>query len=556
VSLCSFRNDPFNNLGAPRLSPARTRLLSALILFSLAAVLRGVLANERNLWADELFSLAMATGHSLEHPAAAADSTKGDFVQWSSAEPAAAYRRYLQHEEPPAGSGRVIRAVLLSDTSPPLYYLLLNWWTRASGTSDRAVRLFSVLWALAAFPLIWILAHRLGGWRAAVSTAVLYSLAPVSLYYSVEGRMYSMLWFLALAFMWLTVRLHDQGTRPGTLLLWTLAGAAGFLTHYFFAFVWAAGVLWILLHPGRVSRVSLVAAIAATAVAVLPWYLQLPSSLSRWRVTGTWLNVPLSWRQAISAPLLLAWNLVAGHGSWGGSRWGDRALAILFIILAVGIWRRRAVASVFRPLPRLLWLWVLAACLGPLVFDLLRGTMASLVGRYALAGLPAALLIAGLGLSLLTPRANAGLLAFMLLAWSSGGRAVFHDPRSWEPFAGLGRELSSWVQPGDLVIVHSIPSGVVGVARYVSSSAPVAAWVGQLGTRRLPRDLETLLAGRRRVALVIVHSVSEPAPEELWLRAHASLLKLENIRSARLLYFAPMDGPTFRPASAAESTRR
>jgi uncharacterized membrane protein len=532
------------------------RLLFALLLFGLAAVLRGVLANERGLWADELFSLAMATGHSLEHPAAAADSTKGDFVQWSTAEPAVAYHRYLRYEEPPAGSDRVIRAVLLSDTSPPLYYLLLNWWTRVSGTSDHAVRLFSVLWALIAFPLVWAMGHRLGGWRAGVSTAVLYSLAPVSLYYSVEARMYSMLWFLAVAFMWLTVRLHDQGTRPGTLLLWTLAGAAGFLTHYFFAFVWAAGVLWIVLHPGRVSRAALIAPLAATALAILPWYMQLPSSLSRWRVTGTWLNVPLTWGQAFTAPLLLGWNLVAGHGSWGGSRWADRTLAVLFIVLAVGIWRRRAVASLFGSLPRLLWLWILAACLGPLVFDLLRGTMASLMGRYALAGLPAALLIAGLGLSFLTPRANAALLALILLAWSSGVRAVFHDPRSWEPFAGLGGELSSWARPGDLVIVHSIPSGVVGVARYVSSSVPIAAWVGQLGTRRLPRDLETLLAGHERVALVVVHSVSEPAPEELWLRAHARLLKLENMRSARILYFAPMDGPIFRPASAAESTLR
>jgi hypothetical protein len=534
---------------------ARRRLLSALLLFGLAAVLRGLLAGERGLWADELFSLAMATGHSLEHPAAAADSSKGDFVEWPAAAPARAYHHFLQHESPPAATGRVIRAVLLSDTSPPLYYLLLNWWTRAAGTSDFALRLFSALWALAAFPLLWIMGERLGGWRAALSAAVLFALAPPSLYYAVEGRMYSMLWFVALAFMFLTVRLHDRGYTPGTLLLWIVAGAAGFVTHYFFAFIWAAGVLWILLHPGRLSRAAIVAAMLTTLLAVLPWYSQLPASLSRWRVTGTWLNGALSWQQAFSAPVLLAWDFFAGRGSWGGSRWMDRCLAALIVLLAVAIWRR-GVRPLFAPLPGLIWLTILAACLGPLVFDLLRGTFASLVGRYALAGLPAAMLLAGFALSLLSPPTNCGLLALIVLAWSPGIRAVFHNPRQWEPYALIGTELSHWSRPGDLVIVHSIPSGVLGVTRYITTPVPVAAWVGQLGRRRVPRDIEALLAGQRRVALVKVHPVGEPAPEEAWLRSHATLVKQERIETADLLYFVPVDELTFLSANAAASTRR
>src|SRR5215210_3312036 len=246
---------PVNDLscrpGADRVSPLRRRMLSALLLFGLAALLRGVLATEQGLWADEVFSLAMATGHSLEHPAADADPAQGDFVESREAQPPTTYTRYLQHEAPAAGARRVIRAVLLSDTSPPLYYLLLNLWTRAAGTSDFALRFFSVLWALAAFPLVWMLGDRLGGRWGGFSAALLYTLAPPSLYYSVEGRMYAMLWCLALVCIWLTVRLHDRGAQPATLLLWIIVGAAGFLTHYFFAFVWIAAVLWLVLHPGR-----------------------------------------------------------------------------------------------------------------------------------------------------------------------------------------------------------------------------------------------------------------------------------------------------------------
>lgn len=529
-------------------------MLSALFLFAFAAMLRGVLAGERGLWADELFSLAMATGHSLEHPAADADSTQGDFVEQPGPQAPAAYSRYLRHEEPPAGARRVIRAVLLSDTSPPLYYLLLNLWTRGAGTSDLSLRLFSVLWALGAFPLIWLLAERTGGRSTAISAVLLYTLAPPSLYYAVEGRMYAMLWFLALGFIWLTLRLHDRGPERPTLLLWMVAAAAGFLTHYFFAFVWLAGVIWLALHPGRIPRSYQAGAVLVTMAALVPWYMQLPASLSRWRVTGSWLNLPLSVAQALSAPILLGWNLLAGRGIWGGSRWMDRLLAAVLLVLVWAVWRR-GIRQLFSPPLRLLWLWVLAACFGPLAFDLLRGTFASLIARYALAGLPAAMLLLGYALSRLPPREHIIFLGLIIFAWLPGIRRVFQDPRSWEPYLEVARDLSTEASAGDLIIVHSIPSGVLGVARYLSASTPVVAWIGQLRRRQVPQDLEALLPGRRRVILVRVHHLGQPAPEEDWLREHARLLKQRRIQSADVLYFVPNQGTTFA-ATAAASVRR
>jgi hypothetical protein len=78
---------------------------------------------------------------------------------------------------------------------------------------------------------------------------------------------------------------------------------------------------------------------------------------------------------------------------------------------------------------------------------------------------------------------------------------------------------------------------VLGVARYLEADLPMAAWVGQLGRRRVPDDIEALVAGRPRVAFVRVHDVGEPAPEEDWLRAHASLLGERRIGSASVAYF-------------------
>jgi hypothetical protein len=57
------------------------RQFALLLLCITAALLRVALAVQPGLWADEIFSLAMATGHSLEHPAADADPSLGDFVE-------------------------------------------------------------------------------------------------------------------------------------------------------------------------------------------------------------------------------------------------------------------------------------------------------------------------------------------------------------------------------------------------------------------------------------------------------------------------------------------
>jgi hypothetical protein len=88
------------------------------------------LLTRHSLWPDELFSLAMATGHSLEHPAKDADVSQGDFVETYEPAKANEYRKILKHDSPPASPARVLRAVFKSDTSPPLYYLMLYAWTR------------------------------------------------------------------------------------------------------------------------------------------------------------------------------------------------------------------------------------------------------------------------------------------------------------------------------------------------------------------------------------------------------------------------------------------
>lgn len=532
---------------------ARRERILLLALLVGAGLFRIALAVRPGLWGDEVFSLATATGHSLEQPAAEADRVLGDYVEAPDPLPPAAYRRYLEHDDPPAGPGRVMRAVLLSDTNPPLYYLLLNAWTRAFGTGDAPLRLFSVLWALACVPLLWIVAHRLGGRRMAWSAVALYAIAPASVYYATEGRMYTLVWLPGLALAWATLELQRRGPRPGALAVWIGSGAVGLLTHYFFGFVWLACAGWLLTTRGNTRRGTVVAAAIASGLAVLPWYLHLPESFGRWRVTGDWLAGHAPWDKALLAPLILVWSVLSGHGPWGGSYWADTLTFALFVALGLVLWRRGVVRDLLGR-TSLLWCWVLAVCLGPSLLDLLRNTSSALISRYALPALPAGILLGAAGMSRLRPRENAAFLGLVSLTYlPAAWDMVAHEPRPWAPYRETARLLANWTDPADLVIVHSVPSGVLTFARYAREDTPIASWVIQLGRRRVPEDLERWLAGRRGVAYLGIHNLDLPSPAEAWLRENTRMLRERHWPGAADVYnFAPAHGEVFFPAAPAE----
>jgi hypothetical protein len=283
-----------------------------------------------------------------------------------------------------------------------------------------------------------------------------------------------------------------------------------------------------------------------TLLAILPWYLQVPGSLARWRVTAGWLEGELHWRHALRQPLNLAESLLSGTSYLGGWKRADRLVGTLFLLLGLWLAVGGSARGLFARRPLLLWAWLAAACTGPLVFDLLRHTSTSDVPRYALAGLPAAVLLAAIAISQLPQPVHLAFLGAVLLVWTPGIRAIAaaKAARPWEPYPELAARLESWARPGDVVLIRSVPSGVVGVARYLTREIPVASWVGQLGTREVPADLEHLLRRRRRVAVATIHELDTPDRIGPWLRAHARLAGRETFRSSRaeVLYFEPANG--------------
>jgi hypothetical protein len=529
-----------------RMIGSRQQFWVLLAVLAVAAALRIGLFGGIGLWGDEIFSLAIATGHSLEHPAAAARPELGDFVEPDHPVPAEEFSRYVKHESPLESPAHVVRAVLLSDTSPPLYYLLLYGWTVVFGTSDIALRSFSTACSLACLPMLIGIARRTGGRAAVLPACVLFAFSPIAIYYSIEGRMYSLLWLWVLAVTWISLVMRQHREGVGIFVLWVLVSAAGFLTHYFFIFPWLAIAAYLVTRPGRLNRLHLLICIFAMAALILPWYINLPESFARWRITKDWLKLVPDGFGRLDALRRMVYMFFAGWDKrlWLGHRWSNITPVLLFgVIVGLMLWKMRS--HVLARGRLLLVLIFFAACAGLFAFDLVRHTYTIAFPRYAISALPAAYLLAASGLGCFRGRTSMIILMLIVLAWVPNLLGLERTRFWWAPTREISRTLCMNASPSDLILVHSIPSGVLSIARYASGPAEMASWIEQLGNRRVPESIRSLAKGRTRIVFVKVHEAGALDREADWLRANAVVFQETPLGLVKVIDFRPLDSKTF-----------
>jgi hypothetical protein len=520
-----------------------------LAIACLAAFVDVVVASRSGLWRDEISSLAKATGHSLEQAASVTNVKQGDFLDPDHPIPTDEFRRYLKHDDPPAGPGRVIRAVLLSEAHPPLYFLLLYVWTLAFGTSDIVLRLFSIVCSLACMPFVASIARRLGGNRAVFPSCALFAFSPWTIYFATEARMYSLLLLCVLAVMWASLRLHQDGWSSTIGAVWVVSSAAGFLTQHLFVFPWLAIAAWLLVSRGKFSRRNLAVCLLLTVALILPWYLRLPNSVASFQATPTaaWLTLRPPGFDGVVAFRDTVLRFFSGSSQ---SLWPielrnivnhDRALVLFGVVAAIAAWRLRLQA--FRGGRLLLWLVFGVACLGPLAFDLVTHTYTMVHPRYSIAALPSAYLLAGVAFAALERRIALIGLTLIILTWVPDISSMYRAPSPWRPLREIAHAVSVNASPSDVILVHEVRADVFGIARYATGPAPVASSVGPVQTRPLPDSLNGLIAGRTRV--IFVRNTLEPAPEEKWLRANGVVSRDIRLGWYRILDFQPINSKTF-----------
>ena len=455
-----------------------------------------------SIWADDVWSMAAATGHSLDIrlDGMAAGETYADPPGPA---PASAFLKYIQ---PQAGNSpwRVARDAYATESHPPLFYILLHLWMRLFGYTVASGRAFSLLLSLAAIPILFVLAHRMAGETAAWIACLLCAVAPFQAQIAIQIRGYALFGLLVLATAALTFEILDHDSNPKRMRSLILLGITGLLTHYYFA-VYAFLEGLALLTQRRLLRTAIIVGVVWTALltAITYYFLVQPSGLAEPWMHGPW-EAPLLLLNAgaavtdllvlnpdeslkvflAAAPLLLA--------------------AIKFLLVAV-VGALMFAAS--RQLPTRQLVFLLTWFVGPValmfMLDLLRHSGTVMRARYFAGSSFAFYLLLATGLAHLKPAVRGTVTVFLVLVMLASQDALRVLPvgtlaEGYDALRTATAIGGEW-QPQDLVVVLSnYGSAPVSLAYYLPPQTPMLSLVylprAEAGPVVMPASLDGLMA--------------------------------------------------------------
>jgi mannosyltransferase len=165
-----------------------------------------------------------------------------------------------------ASFSATLRAMMHSENSPPLWYLIEWVDYRVLGSGEFALRLPSALAGVATVPVAWAIGQELAGRRAAIIAAALLAVNPLFVWYSQEARAYG-LFVLTASLALLFFLRAERNPTPRRMAAFAAAGVLALLSHYFAVFLLIPMALWLL--PARATRRAALIAIGALALAGL-----------------------------------------------------------------------------------------------------------------------------------------------------------------------------------------------------------------------------------------------------------------------------------------------
>jgi mannosyltransferase len=171
----------------------------------------------------------------------------------------------------PGSFGEMLHKVRVSESNPPLYYVLAWGWAKEFGLEEVGLRSLSALFGAATVPIGYLIGRQLDGRRCGLILAAIIALDPMLIWYSQEARSYALLIFFGALSLLFFLRARERG-RGRDLALWALFSALALCSHYFAAFPVAIEGAWLLVALRRRWRKVLPAlgAVAGTGLALLP----------------------------------------------------------------------------------------------------------------------------------------------------------------------------------------------------------------------------------------------------------------------------------------------
>ncbi len=354
-------------------------------------------------------------------------------------------------------------ARLKLDSSPPLYYLILNVWMRIAGDGESALRLVSVVAGLALVAGVFIVGRRLFSLETGAIAAALVATSPIQVLYSQQARMYALLSVLALlSVYWLWRAIADNKRR--FVVGYGLATLAALYVHNYGLYLLPAHAA-VLLWSGALRKKpgTWLICLACIVIGYLPWLPTLLAQLQNqahyswflpyWHDYGVWGSL---WRTLESfAPGGPQPPYVALQG-W--REWGQVVTVVFAAIAGLGMLR-----VIRRPRPNapprasigllLSFVWI------PLIAALAASTLLTpnyVPGRCDQLVFPGFVLLVAAGVAVIRPRALRYLVLVGLLVCSGVGlRQHYHRYPTLSDRA-LAVEIARQARPGDAVLCTSL----------------------------------------------------------------------------------------------------
>jgi 4-amino-4-deoxy-L-arabinose transferase-like glycosyltransferase len=171
----------------------------------------------------------------------------------------------------PGSFSHMLHEVRVSESNPPLYYVLAWGWSQIFGLGEVGLRSLSALFGVAVVPVAYLIGRQLVGRRSGLVLAAFAAFNPMLVWYSQEARSYALLVFFAAASFYFFLRVLDE-ERDRDIWLWALTSALALCSHYFAFFAVGIEAAWLLvaLRDRLRSLLPPLALVAFVGAALLP----------------------------------------------------------------------------------------------------------------------------------------------------------------------------------------------------------------------------------------------------------------------------------------------
>ncbi|MGZ4846316.1 MAG: glycosyltransferase family 39 protein [Halobacteriota archaeon] len=365
-----------------------------------------------------------------------------------------------------------------SDVHPPLYYITLHYWIHLFGASEFAVRFLSVLFGVAAIPMIYLLGCSLFDKQVGLASAFILAFSSFNIQYSQEARMYSLMVLLALVSMYCFARLlkrQSYAISAGYVLFTALL----LYTHVVaLAVVIAQNIFIVLLVLlSREQTIGLRSWVTHQALVIA---LFIP-----------WIGVEVNSSQRAIKPWLAPNTFITTLTDHAGSSLLLFLFAVLTIFSLFAIRRIRDTGSWKAPLNAFhrysfdvrsdnvkqvgfLAVWLLAVNVVPLVVSTFSGYQLYL-SKYVIAASVALYILVAAGIKNINSFAKLGALGVIVVLSVASVQAYYTTPTHQDSRAVMVY-ISNNAKSGDLVLVYPSENGVIFREYYQISGVTVVSF--------------------------------------------------------------------------------